>query len=248
MATRLYFHQTVSAVTGTLPATEQSTKTSHGNFEAQTNNRTMNTTIGTAQVTKTFPLAENVASGGEWFFVTKFVSEPLSQSGLAANTWTYNFACSNSNNSPTDDYPTYPTPSTDVPMCCYVWRPSTGAKVGNIRDGDAQGYYDVGFDANNVTVEVSEHGTFSGSAVAGATTGDVIVFEAWVNTSTSSTVATTMSYMFDGTTATLADGTTVSNHASFLETPENLVFVSSAPITMTQAAAKTYSNKFITKV
>jgi hypothetical protein len=105
----------------------------------------------------------------------------------------------------------------------------------------------VGFDAQNQIVEKSEHGTFTGAAVASTAVGDVIVFEAWVWVNNSSTVLSNLSYYFDGTTATLADGTTVSNHASFIETPQNLVFVG-AFIDMTQVAAKTYSNKFITKV
>lgn len=207
----------------------------------------MNTTIGTSQVAKTYALTENVPAGGVDFYVTKFVSEPLNQTGLSANTWTYNFACQSSSNDAVDDYPTYITPDTDVPMCAYVWRPSNGTKVGNILDGDAAGYYDVGFDAQNQTVEKSEHGTFSGASVASTAVGDVIVFEAWVQVNSSSTTLSNLSYYYDGTTETLNDGTTVSNHASFIETPENLVFVGNE-INMTNDSTKTYSNKFITKV
>jgi len=247
LPTKLYFHNATSAVAGTLPSNEQSTKTPHDVYEAASINRSMNTTIGTAQVTKSFNIAENVAAGGVDLYVTKFISEPLNQTGLSANTWTYNFACRSSDNTAVDDYPTGVTPSTAVPLCCYVWRPSTGAKVGNILDGDGSGFYDVGFDANNQTVEKSQHGSFTGSAVASTAVGDVIVFEAWVTISTDGVDPSTLSYYFDGTTETLADGTTVSNHASFIETPQNLAFVGNV-IDMTQVSAKTYSNKFITKV
>lgn len=243
MVTRLYLHNAVSGVTGTLPSTEQSTQTSALNFESQATNRSMDTTIGTAQVQLDF--TNSATRSNVWGYMSKFVSPSLNQTSVAANTWRWNFAAQ-VNNTALDDYPT-PGANNTVPVCCYVWRPSTGAKVANILDGNASDTYrDVaGF---GQTTERSEDGTFIGSAVT-CQVNDVIVFEAWCRVKSSVTTSAVISFMYDGTTVTLTNNTAVSNHASFIETPENLSFIAGgAPIDMTESAAKTYSNKFITKV
>lgn len=250
MATRLYLHQALSGVTGTLPTTEQSTKTSAFNYEAQTNNRSMNTTIGTAQQTVPMTTVATPTTTDLTCLVTKFISLPLNQTSVAANTWTYNFAVKVSSTTVVRDHPSNAT-NDRIPACCYVWRPSTGAKVGNIIDGTtAAQYYDVGnfSDQTPTTAQSAEHGTFVGTGVT-CQIGDVIVLEAWVYINTSTSGSATYNYYFDGTTVTTTNGPTVSNHAAFLETPETLSFqAGGAPIDMTESAAKTYSNKFITKV
>lgn len=249
MVTRLYLHDALSGVAGTLPTTEQSAKTAVFNFEAQSINRSMNTTIGTAQASKTFVNTTTRATNNTCY-VTAFVSDPINQSGIAANTWTYNFAAKNSNTTPCDDYPTFDS-SKVVPGCCYVWRPSTGAKVGNIYDADsAVGYSDTGNHGGSPTTsEVAEHGTFTGSAVAGAAANDVIVLEAWIYVWFSTAASCTLSFFYDGTTTNTTSGTVVSNHASFLETPENITFGSSGgSISMTNVATLGFADHLITKV
>jgi hypothetical protein len=246
MATRMFLHHALSSVSGTLPNSEQSSKAINFNYDAQSVNRSMDTTIGTSQATLSF--ISNQVRNDEFGYVTKFISPNLNQTGLAANTWSWNYAAKISAGGPINAYPT-PSTSDNMPICVYVWRPSTGAKVANIFDGNTSTTgYDVGFE-NNLN-EVVEKGTFSGAAVAGTAVNDVIVVEMWVRLDAVNTTSTTCSVFYDGTTVnTGASGTTVSNHASFLETPENLTFVAGgAPIDMTQVAAKTYSNKFITKV
>lgn len=235
-------HNATSAVSGTLPSTEQSTKTAAANYEAQTTNRSMNTTIGTAQQSLTF--VNTSTRTNATLYCTKFVSANLNQTSIAANTWTYNFAAQTSQVTSITHYPV-PSGSDSVPMCCYVWRPSTGAKVSNIFDGDSSStYWDVG--NKGQTDERSQHGTFAGSAVT-CQVNDVIVVEAWIYLGASATTSATLSFYYDGTTVTSNSGTIVSNQASYLETPETLSFTTAA-IDMTQVAAKTYSNKFITKV
>lgn len=246
MATRLYLHHAVSGVTGTLPSTEQSAQTAALNYESQATNRSMNTTIGTSQNQLDF--TNSTVRSDAFGYVTKFVSANLNQTSIAANTWLYNYAAKCSAGGPIN---AYPTPSTNdrVPVCCYVWRPSTGAKVANIFDGNASAtYWDLGFE--NITVETLQNGNFAGAAVT-TQVNDVIVLEIWVRVDAVSTTSAVLSIMYDGTTVNTSatNPTSVTNHASFLETPENLAFVAGgAPIDMTESAAKTYSNKFITKV
>lgn len=254
MTTRFYLHSANSTEGGTLPSTEQSTKTSSGNFDAQTVNRSMDTTIGTSQASTTFVLANSQKSDNV-FFIAKFISPELNQSSIAANTWTWNFAIKASSSTNVFDYPSN-TVNEKIPLCCYVWRPSSGTKVGNIKDGTGQDsadlqYFDVGTNSSNpgapTTAEWSEDGTFAGSAVSGLLAGDVIVMEAWAFIDTNNSSSTTYSFFFDGTTVTTTNGTTVSSQASFLETPETLTF-NTGPITMSEISSLTYANKFITKV
>ena len=84
--------------------------------------------------------------------------------------------------------------------------------------------------------------------VSSLLTNDVLILEVWFpNTEGDSDP---FSFRYDGTTVNTTDNAAVTNPASFLETPENLTFAGGpgGPITMTESAAKTYSNKFITKV
>lgn len=227
MVTRFYFHNALSTVSGTLPTGEQSTKTAFFNFDTTTNNRSMSTAIGTAQASLTH-VNTTQSQANNTCYVTRFVSTPINQTSIAANTWTYNFACKLSVTTNTDDFPTNDTAPKFVPLCCYVWRPSTGTKVGNILDGNsATGVYtDIGNLGTPTTSESAEHGTFTGSAVASTAAGDVIIFEAWVDAWLNNTTSVTFSYFYDGTTTNTTSGAIVSNHASFLETPENITLQS----------------------
>jgi hypothetical protein len=252
LATRFYLHNALSGVSGTLPTGEQSTKTAFFNFDTTTNNRSMDTTIGTAQASLTHTQAA-IAGANNTCYVTRFVSTQINQSGIAANTWTYNFAAKVSVTSSVDDFPTNDTAPKFIPICCYVWRPSTGVKVGNILDGNsATGVYtDLGNGGTNTTSESAEHGTFAGAAVASAAANDVIILEAWVDAWFSTATSTILSYFYDGTTVNTTAGAVVSNHASFLETPENITLVGGgggSPITMTNVSTLDFSDHLITKV
>lgn len=237
--TRLYFHSANSPVSGTLPSSEQSALTSTKNGDAQTVNRYMDTNIGTAQTS--ILIVSNASTSAQTFYYTKFVSLPLNQTNVTAQTWTFNFAAQEELSS--NQFPVSGG-SDELYMNLYVWTPSNGTKRGTI------------FDTQTPTGQVSEaaagteavyHATFSGSAVATAAVGDVLIAEIWFECTQSSASAGDNFFYFDGTTANTTNGATVSNHASFLETPQTLAF-SPSTIDMTQSAAKTYANKFLTKV
>ena len=239
MATRLFFHAATSPVAGTLPSTEQSALTSTINGDAQTVNRLMDTTTGTAQTS--ILIVSAATTSAQKYYYSKFVSLPLSMTNITAQTWTYNFAAEEELGS--NQFPVSGG-SDDVYLNIYVWRPSTGAKVGTIFDTQtAAGLISEGAAAT----EVAYHLTLSGAAVASAAVGDVIICEIWFECSQSAATAADNFFYFDGTTVNTTSGSTVSNHASFIETAQNLTF-STPTIDMTQTAAKTYSNKFITKV
>jgi len=103
-------------------------------------------------------------------------------------------------------------------VVCYVWRPSTQTKVGNILDGNS---------ASNPTEPAAQRNilvTFSGAAVSSIQDGDVICYEVMFPITQAAATAYTDTIYFDGTTASTINNQTTSNQASFLETPQSLTF------------------------
>ena len=217
MATTLYLHAATASLTGTLPTAEQSTLTAGDNFEAdQATNRTMTTTIGAAQTS--LANASIATTSITNYYVARWVSPKLNQTSISANTWTYDFAKKASSTSAN-----FPVSSTNkaVYVNAYVWRTSTGAKVGTIKDGTTNATYSEGA----ASTELSEHGTFAGSAVANCNPqDDVIIFEMWFKITQGVATSYTQTIYFDGTTENRTTGTTVSNYAAFVETPDTIAF------------------------
>jgi hypothetical protein len=213
--TRFYLHNVASAVAGTLPSIEQSiARNPDFNLGSQTINRAMDQTVGTSQ-TSIANTPTNAVNAQYVLYVSRWISAPLNQTSVAANTWTLNFAGKSSDISKT----TSPTLASTMPITCYVWRPSTGARIGYIKDG---GSIDDFARYSAANTEKSEHGTFTGDAVT-CQVGDVIVLELFIyykvdecGTNNNQTI------YFDGTVVTQGDNTTVTSHASYLETPEVL--------------------------
>jgi hypothetical protein len=221
VATRFYFHATTNSTSG-LPTAEQSSLTADQSADAATLNRTMNTTIGTAQTSIAQSSIATTATRNYYF--CRFVSQPIFQSSIAANTWTYNFAAKESTTAGN-----FPVAATNQPVRvnCYVWRPSTSTKIGTILDGNTASTVDE----VNPPDEAAHHVTFSGSAVSSMQNDDVIILEIWFIITQPAAVSSTDTFYFDGTTANTTDNAVVSNHASFLETPENLT-LTAGPVTL----------------
>ena len=176
----------------------------------------MNTTIGTAQ----YPINGSTAASVslQRLYYTRFVSPPLSGiSSVTAQTWTYNFAALE-----TSTNANYPVSGISQIVRCmaYVWRPSNQTKVGNILDGNSAATVREG----SANTEISNNTTFTGSLVSSVSDGDVICFEVWFEVTQATAAGNNCYFFYDGTTVTSTSGTTVSNHASFIETPQNLTF------------------------
>ena len=213
--TRLYFHNATNVTAG-LPTTEQSTLTATQSSDPATTNRSMNETIGTGQVARSLTITSTAALS---YYYTRFVSAPLTVSSISANTWTYNFAASE--NSTSLNFPVSGATAAPVRVNCYVWRPSTSTKIGTVLDGNTASNQTEG-SANQVK---SHHTTFTGAAVASMVNGDVLIFEVWF-TIDPALGALVSSFYYDGTTVNTTRNVTVTNHASFLETPQTLTFLS----------------------
>lgn len=178
----------------------------------------MNTTIGTSQSILAFT-TNNTASLQNYYF-TKFVSDPINQTSVAANTWTYNFAARTTN---VAGFTNYPVSGTNQPVRIhvYVWRPSTSTKVGTILDGNTASTID---EVASADLKVCQ-ATFTGAAVSSTQADDVIVCEIWFALTAQFGGADACDFAYDGATVNTTKNAVVTNHASFIETPENITFV-----------------------
>jgi hypothetical protein len=200
----------------------------------QTVNSIMNTTIGTS-ATLGQGSTNSTTSIQRYYFI-RFVSEALSGiSSITAQTWTYNFACNPATATANANFPAAGT-NQPVRIVCYVWRPGTG-KLGNILDGNSAST----IDENATNSSVSQSTTFAGSLVSSVADGDVICFEVWFEITATTAAVVTLRYSYDGTTVTLTKGTTVTSHASFIETPQTLTFAGAGPVTCTVVGKSIYN-------
>jgi hypothetical protein len=210
--TRLYFHAVLNTLPN-LPTTERSILTANKLVDAENISRTMSTIKGTVQTS--LVLSSNPTSVLQRYYFGRFASDTLTNiSSITAQTWTYNFATITNAGS------RFPVNGTNAPVrvVAYVWRPSTASKVGDIVDGNSASTVDV------TTTERAHITTFSGNQVLGVQAGDVLCFEVWFEITQGISSTFTDTFYYDGTTVTTVKNTVVSNHASFIETPQGLSF------------------------
>lgn len=215
MATRLYFHESTSGLSN-LPTTNQGTVTTFGaQADAYTVNRTMNRTKGTSPSLKSI---DNVSSLARRYYFTRFVSEPLTAQTISANTWTFNIGTYQSN--VVLNFPVTGANQTQY-ACVYVWRPSTTSVVGFIINGNTNAQWN---EYTNGATYNCQNVTFSGSSVT-AQLNDVICQEMIFQIDPDSSSAYVMYIRYDGSTIVTTPGTENTDIASFLETPQNLNFI-----------------------
>ena len=222
MVTRLYLRNTANGTTG-LPTTKQSTQTAgSGNAQATTVNKNLSTTIGTSQITLTY--AGNGSSG--YSYIGRWVSDVISQTSIAANTWTFSFG-----------YDTFwGSSDVGVQVNIFVWRPTTTTKIGTIVDSSVAQSFS--------STETGYKLTISGSAVSSITSGtDVLCVEFLTNVSLG---GGTIHFYYDGTTVVTTNNTSASSVAAYIETPEDVTIgpILSIPATST---SKVITTKIITK-
>lgn len=225
MATRLYFHAANSGVSN-LPTTNQSAlspTTTQG--DAFNINRSMDRTQGVSTSTFRTCLVDGTSTLKSYYF-TRFVSEQLRAQTITSQTWVYNFGARE--NSLSINFPCSGANQV-VYICVYVYRPGTG-KVFTIYEGNSSADADEPAAADNA---YSEHVTFSGTS-GSIQDNDVICQEIWFRIDPASFVTNMqMIFVYDGDrTPILSSGTSIStslNYAAFLETPQNLSFMSDPP-------------------
>lgn len=221
MATKLYMRDTANTASN-MPTAEQSSAlpvgtASHATFSKKTLSPNMNT-VGnpTANVVNTHA-ADTAHRDG---LMAMFISAALGGTNITAQTWTIAIGGSESNAN-VDGYHNW---------SLYVWRPSTQTVVGYIFDtheGTSGGNREL---PTGITGDVS---TFSGSAVSGVASGDVLIFEWWHHWLQLMGTAYTSRIDYDGT-ADYVDNT-LGNYGAYISTPQDGLF-GAPPVSATMAA------------
>ena len=189
--------------------------------DAETVNRTLSLIKGGSQTS--LVLNSNAAATLQRYYFSRFVSDTLSGiTSITANNWTFNFAVKESSTSAK-----FPVSGTNQPVRIVgcVWRPSTQNTLGDIIDSNSSATIDEASVANE-TVQTT---TFSGTQVLGVQDGDVLCFEVWFEITQGAALSYIDTFYYDGTTVNTIKNSTVTSHASFIETPQGLVF--GAPLT-----------------
>lgn len=201
-ATRLYLRDL--APTSNPTAGEKSTALPVGTFaECGLAERALRTNKGAAQVTAScFSLNQTAHQD---LILQRFSSEALDPQTINANTWILAVATDEGNGNA----------NTFTIASVYVWRPSTSAVVGFLYDSDT---------ALGVEWSISPDGqvlSLGGSAVT-VTKDDILVISFWFHAVQGMAVNYENRLHYNGTTDVIE--TTNSDAASYLETPQNLVF------------------------
>jgi hypothetical protein len=213
MATRLYFDNASNPLRGTFPTGEQSASTPNWSVTTATTLRTLDLQIGGAQAS----LAGSTGAGTsqKLAFLGFFCSAPLK----GAQTVGGGSIILNAAETETDLRDNFWVNA----LCAYIWRPSTGAKVGTYIL-DSAGASLGGTEPATANDEEVTHITGIASTGISASDGDVIIVEVWAVHTKSQTSARTCTWYYDGTTENTSENAVVTNHASFIEFTENLNF------------------------
>lgn len=198
MTQKFYLHDAITSDTGTLPnafQTAPAVTAVGGNV-----NRSMDGTIGAGpQITATV-----AATTAQTNAFRRFLSTPLVAQTIAAANWTIGVA-SDTNSGFSGNAPQ---------IRIYIWRPSTGAKVGDIVASPSAWTGTPGD-----TSEAGWVGTIAGSAVT-VLDGDVLVVEIYDAVIFFSTSNTDRFY-YDGNVDPV-DATLATSAASYVQAPVDL--------------------------
>lgn len=226
MATRLFIHNALfdtASYPGSYPINQNGgvapTVQAHLSplsypVDATSVHRSMTKGKGILATNKTCPTINNQAS--QTYYWTKFISDPLmGVTSISANTWQIVYSFEQNNASSNFVGPI---------MYVYVWRPSTGARIGWIND--QVNPVDI-TEPGAINSQRLKKTTFAGSAVASVVNGDVIIWELASRLTQSASVSYNNLMYYDGTNEQTAGstGAVVSDMATYIETPQNLGFV-----------------------
>jgi hypothetical protein len=215
MATKLYLRATTHSISGSMPTYPEDGL--GGYFVANTSLiKELKTAIGAGQTSKTGSSLTQTAGQdgnmGGWTSLPFDVNQTV-----GGGTITLNIAVAESNtNMNLGDGATGGAWKVQI----YVWRPSTGAKVGNVVNSYTTWNTT---EPNAASTEKVIHGTVASSAVS-ALAGDIVVVELAVLHLQSMASSYNLTVYYDGTTENTTTNTTVTNHASFVQFTENLTF------------------------
>lgn len=208
-----YLHNAASSVSGTLPGTgsSQSSTTPSQIATGAGTNRLMDGTIGTSQVS--IAQASLGQTAAQTVFFRRFVSPLLAAQTIpaSASTLAARVGDQTSNSTNSSFFIPYPV--------VYVWRPSTGALVGMLRDTPTSG--------GSLGAGTSEAWVSTGFVTPTSVVcqdGDVLICEIWGRCTQGMSQSYTWTFYYDGTSEWTSDGSAVSSAAAILLTPAITLF------------------------
>lgn len=202
MATRLFFRSLATGAAGkalTFPTTGDKSTALPVGFDGGDFNQSQDMILVNSTVASGTQLsyATDARSTQQSAMIARFSSPKLAAQTVAANTWTIRFAAFESN----------ANANAFLAVSAYIYRPSTNAVVGFIRDSATTLGVEFGTTLTAQTV------TFAGSAVT-ANAEDFLVLEMWNVATQSASKSYTVRIDTSGTTI-----------PTYLETPQDLIFL-----------------------
>lgn len=228
MPTKLYFHDaTFSGWPGTFPSGEQSAVTPTSTATGGTVLRTMNTTIGSSEVTVTTPTLAVTTVQNQ--LIRMFVS-PVVATGDTIGLM--NFWCAT--------LETNLNVNLTLSFNIYAWNPSTGLKVAGV-DGVNSGQIIAAEQSSAGVRQVYGANNISLTSFTVAA-GNVLVVEVWARMTQGMSTAYSTSFYYDGTSENTTINATAAFTAAYIEFPNaTLTFASLETLGATLAGAGTYS-------
>jgi hypothetical protein len=211
MATKLYLHDNALVLSGTFPTGEQDAVTADFSATGAATLRELNQVPGAAMANRS--AATSATTSAQSGFMGMWATPPLSGShalGGGAETLAINIGADESNLSANLDWRAH----------AYVWRPSTGAVVGDLC-AFATSPSDSALEPTAASsIQVATF-TLPLSSVA-AEDGDVIIVELWASLTQAAASSYTVRAYYDGSAENATEQAVVSDHAAFFEFSQTL--------------------------
>lgn len=218
MPTRLYLHNDAASnfVAGTLPSGEQSAATADDAIAASL--KSLSGIKSTRSITFVAALNSIASASSKKYFFLAFCSLPLA-SAQSVGAASISISLSGYEESLNANFKLNS-------MHIYIWRPSTGAKVGTIIDQPNTGAVTGAAEPSTAFgYSVMQSTLSSGLSTVAAQAGDVIIFEAWAKITQSSATSYALGMSYDGKTEDTTNGASIgATHASFIQFSEALTF------------------------
>ena len=215
MSTTFYLHNATNTQAGTFPSGTQSGVTPTATAAGAATVRLMNPSLGALQSSLTVTSLANITQQKFWMGIFTSNAFAVNQT-VGGGAMVFNIASSMSNANANFWV---------NGMYVYVWRPSTGQKIGVIHDSTSS-------ILGTIPGQTSERVTYvtgiSTNAVAGLV-GDVIICEFWATVTQSNATARTDVMYFDGNTITNTNGGTTTSAASYIRFNESLSLLTARP-------------------
>lgn len=231
MATRLFLHN-ATFDTGSFPgsypdtsgelqadiASPSSTSYTQSGADTVATHRSMNKTKGSSQTSRGVT-SQALNNTTQTNYITKFISDPLKNiTTIDAEIWATMSAKLQTNSN--SNY-------FGALVALYVWRPDTNSLVGDIKSWSGEGGFAQPTTINTQRLAKGNLTAGTGSQVTGVEDYDVIIYEVYNRKTQSASGPYVDQWYFDGTNEHNSDATQtiVSSVASYIETPQNLTFV-----------------------